>query len=144
MNSDSATIPRVFTGNARQRMQELRVHVTFLLRNRGMQDLLTAMTAVLENVPYTNEPYVRTLIHDLKLALRHYKARYCDEQTRRVDAADARVFQRQTAETVEAACELDRCVRAWAKAECGVTEADAVLAALSAYDDTVEKATRGT
>ncbi len=72
---ETSVLHRIFRGGPEARLKELKEHVLFLFHNRGAQDLLTAMIAVLEDMP-SREPYLEKLIVDLKITLKNYKARY--------------------------------------------------------------------
>jgi len=75
---ETSVLHRIFRGPPDARFQELKEHVLFLFHNRGMQDLLTTMIAVLEGTT-RGEPYMERLIVDLKTTLKNYKARHGDE-----------------------------------------------------------------
>ena len=75
---ETSVLHRIFGGGPEARLQELKEHALFLFHNRGMQDLLMSMIAVLEDTT-RGEPYMERLIVDLKVTLKNYKARYDDE-----------------------------------------------------------------
>lgn len=77
---DSFSMRRIFDGDAKGRMKELRALVTFVLHNRGMDHLLQAMIAVLKSAPYARKDYIKLLISDLETTLKHYEARWYDEE----------------------------------------------------------------
>jgi hypothetical protein len=77
-----SVLNRVFNGPPEARMKELEEHVLFILHNRGMQHLLTALITVVKTMPDTPArapyagKYLKTLARDLQTTLDHYMARY--------------------------------------------------------------------